>query len=173
MAHYQKITYPCLPATPVLPGSSKAQIEGAHWTKLMEIHRNTASVEGKTLSMNFLIQTEVREMGVRGVGKEMFDFASNHFKNDINRINASWEVHEKYPDGLSDNLKMFLGKIMSPTELLLRKLPGQEKWLKKIYDILDDTEVEVHEEQGLGVRYDKNGKDAKEKFVKLEGGKEI
>jgi uncharacterized protein DUF4157 len=127
-----------------------------------------AEVKNKSLSMDFLVPPQVKAMGVKGVGKEMFNLAFDHFKNQIDSISALWVVNAvSYPpDGLSDNLKLFIlnysgDKVAAAKATWTAAMAG-----KKNYDILDPNDVKIEGGFGRGMRYDS----ATQKFVRAGRG---
>ena len=116
-----------------------------------------ASVRNRSLKLDFLVPPEVKAMGVKGVGKEMFNLAFEHFKNDIDSIGAYWMVSAlSYPpEGLSDNLKLFLLNYLTGDKVAAAKATWTAAMAgKKDYDILDQNDVQITGGFGLGMYYE-------------------
>jgi hypothetical protein len=123
-----------------------------------------AEVRKKSLELDFLVPPQVKAMEVKGVGKEMFNLAFEHFKNDIDSIGAFWMVSaDSYPpDGLSDNLKLFILNYSGDRVAAAKATWTAAMAEKKNYDILDPNDVKVNSGLGRGMCYDS----VKKKFVR-------
>lgn len=131
---------------------------------------NIAELDKKNeLSFDFFIPMPVRAMGVRGVGKDMFNMSFKHFKPNVDSIKTLWLVLNPAiypPDGLSDNLKAFIlnynpssdNKVEAAkaawTSGMIAKLadPGGEN---VTYEIKSPADVKMVAGAGIGMRFDK------------------
>ena len=87
----------------------------------------------------------------------MFNLAFEHFKNDIDSIGAYWMVSAlSYPpEGLSDNLKLFLLNYLTGDKVAAAKATWTAAMAgKKDYDILDQNDVQITGGFGLGMSYE-------------------
>lgn len=121
-----------------------------------------AEVKNKSLSLDFMVPPQVKAMGVKGIGTKMFDMAFEHFQNAIDTFKAEWLVSSSYPDGLSDNLKLFILNYNGSNTIAAAEATWTAAMAKNNnYYILDTRDVKITSGRGRGMRYDSGNR----KFV--------